>query len=134
MAGTSIPGDEKEPLTVDTIIVALRQSWPSVEPETVTFVSGSTVVSPVWQFTTEITLTTNPIVYSAKSGQARMSFTFHPQGLKSVVLKSSTTEDLVVVKAFIRACKMYMNGIVAAIERASEDKPDLPEADIFRIR
>lgn len=131
---TSIPGDEKEPLTVAAIIIALRQAWPSIEPETITFVSGSTVKSTVWYFTTEITLATNPVVYTAVAGQARMTFTFHPQGLKSVQLKGSTTEDLNVVKAFIRACKMYMNGIVAAIERASEDKPDAPEANIFRIK
>lgn len=134
MVETSIPGDEKDPLTVDTIIVAMRHAWPSVEPETITFVSGSTVKSTVWQFTTEVTLTTNPIVYSAKSGQARMAFTFHPQGLKPLQLKSAATEDLAVVKAFIRSCKMYMNGIAAALERAGEPRPDSPEADIFRIR
>lgn len=131
---TSIPGEDKEPLTVDAIIGAIREAWPSITPEITTFVSGSTVKSTVWQFTTEVTLTTNPIIYTAKSGQARMAFTFHPKGLKSLALKSSTTDDLNVVKAFIRSCKMYMNGIVAAIERASEDKPDCPEANIFRIK
>jgi hypothetical protein len=134
MATTSIPGEETEPLTIDTITAAMRQAWPSIEPKTITFVSGSTVKSTVWYFTTEVTLTTNPIVYSAKSGQARMAFTFHPQGLAAVTLKSSKTEDLVVIKAFIRSCKMYMNGIVAAIERAGEEPPPTPEADIFRIR
>jgi len=131
----SMPTDEdKEPLSVETILAALRKAWPSIEPEVVTFVTGSTVKATIWQFVVGITLTTTPVIHSAKAGQARMTFVFHPHTLRPVQLKTDTTDELVVVKAFIRACKMYLNGVVSAIERAGEEPPPAPESSIFQIR
>jgi cell division protein FtsI/penicillin-binding protein 2 len=129
-----LPGEEEEAMSVESIRMALQAAWPSIDTSTVTFPMGSTVKATVWQFTTEVTLTTNPVVFTEKVGNARMVFTFHPQGLKSVQLKAGVATQMAVVKAFIRSCKMYMNGIVAAIERAGEERPPAPEADIFRIR
>ena len=126
------------PLTVADIQLALKDAWPSVEPQMVTFISGTTIRSTIWHFDIEITLTTKPM-YGETAGDARMDFVFRhkdPKGknLKSVTLKSGKATQVAVVKAFVRTCRMYLNGIVAAIECASEDRPKAPEADIFNIR
>jgi hypothetical protein len=123
----------QEPLTVDDIQNALRKAWPSIDPETINFVSGSTIRSAIWNFVVECTLTTNPIIYNEKAGGARMTFVLRIPGLKPLDIKKGTADNIASVHAFIRLCKMYMNGVAAAIERSGEDPPPTPEASIFKI-
>ena len=109
-----------EPLTVQDIQAVLKDSWPSIDPAMTTFASGTTVTSTIWHFVVEITLTTTPIVYGEKAGVARMTFSFKPPGVRSTVIKTVTNDQHPAVMAFVRQCKMYLNGIVAAIEQAGE--------------
>lgn len=109
-----------EPITIEDIQVALRDAWPSVDPVVVSFASGSTTISTIWHFTVEITLTTNPIVFGEKPNEARMSFQFKLPGQKALTLKSVRAFEYPAMRAFIQQCKMYLNGIVAAIEMAGE--------------
>lgn len=127
----ALPNDPPPPISVLDIQVALREAWPSAEPEIVPFTTGTTLRSTIWQFVVEVTLTTRPIIYGEKTGQVRMAFTWRPPNMKGSTIKTGQTEDFRVVLAFIRHCKMYLNGVSAAIEQAGEQPPPTPEADLI---
>lgn len=123
---------EVEPLSAATARLVLLDAWPSSEPVTTTFLTGTTIITTIWQFEIVITITTNPVIYGEVAGSSRMSFTFKPVDSKPVPIKGGTTTELAVVVAFVRYCKMYLNGIVSAIERAGEEKKPELDANIFK--
>ena len=119
-----LPNDPPPPITIEDVQVALQAAWPSVTPTVVHFPSGITASSTIWHFVVEITLTTNPIVYGERANEARMTFQFKMPGQKAASIKSGKVTEYPAMTAFIRQCQMYLNGIVAAIERAGEVPDD----------
>jgi len=98
---------------------------------------GGVVMSmAIWHYEIAISLNQWEVSISDVVGEALMTFTYMPKELqadkpaKVMILRRVTTIDPDRVKKFVKGVRMYLRGIVQAINVATDD-PGEKEADIF---
>jgi len=123
----------KEVITPESIRAAIREVFPGANVELIGFTGGTVIHTRIWQFTMDITLTTNPIVYSEKAGEVRMVLQWKSPDGKPVTINSfagRVLEQHGAIRAFVISTRAYLDGIIAAITMAEEDPPPEPEANL----
>jgi len=126
-------------ITKDFLKFVMTDTLPGTRLKTKERIGGVVLSLMVWHYELSISLNQREVSISDVIGEALMTFTYMPKELQAekpanmIVLQRMTTIDPDRVKQFVTDVKMYLRGIVQAINVATND-PNEDETNLFGFK